>query len=234
MGPLFAAWLDLRFRGYRGRGSDRAARQFPDHEAGGQFGGRQNADLTSGLDNTFGRYARIAREIGTDAPIRISVGIENVEDSISEIAQGLERVTRRQKPWARKPCFSAGDECFRRGNAGDHVGQSDVAARCYVARWPFAVPEVAACFDCAVAVDGSLEMRVHPRRDRGEPCAPKAEFGPGLLGSRLERRQGRPYQQSCGRREGAGYLGASGRASVRALLAVKRRSPSRRRRLGLR
>ena len=34
----------------------------------------------------------------------------------------------------------------------------------------------------------------------------------GLLGSRLERRQGRPYQQSCGRREGAGYLGASGRA----------------------
>jgi len=77
-------------------------------------------------------------------------------------------------------------------------------------------------------------MRVHPRRDRGEPCAPKAEFVPGLLGSRLERRQGRPYQQSCGRREGAGYLGASGRASVRALLAVKRRSPSRRRRLGLR
>jgi len=130
--------------------------------------------------------------------------------------------------------FSAGDECFRRGNAGDHVGQSDVAARCYVARGPFAVPEVAACFDCAVAVDGSLEMRVHPRRDRGEPCAPKAEFVPGLLGSRLERRQGRPYQQSCGRREGAGYLGASGRASVRALLAVKRRSPSRRRRLGLR
>ncbi len=177
----------------------------------------------------------LCEEIGlTDAPIRISVGIENVEDSISEIAQGLERVTRRQKPWARKPCFSAGDECFRRGNAGDHVGQSDVAARCYVARWPFAVPEVAACFDCAVAVDGSLEMRVHPRRDRGEPCAPKAEFVPGLLGSRLERRQGRPYQQSCGRQEGAGYLGASGRASVRALLAVKRRSPSRRRRLGLR
>jgi methionine-gamma-lyase len=33
-------------------------------------------------------------EIGlTDALIRISVGIENVEDSISEIAQGLERVT---------------------------------------------------------------------------------------------------------------------------------------------
>ena len=69
--------------------------------------------------------------------------------------------------------FNAGDECLRRSNAGDDVGQSDVPARCYVARWPFAVPEVAACFDCAVAVDGSLEMRVHPRRDRGEPCAPK-------------------------------------------------------------
>jgi hypothetical protein len=81
--------------------------------------------------------------------------------------------------------FNAGDECLRRSHAGDDVGQSDVPARCYVARWPFAVPEVAACFDCAVAVDGSLETHVHPRRDRGEPCAPKAEFVPGLLGSRL-------------------------------------------------
>jgi hypothetical protein len=46
----------------------------------------------------------LREEIGlTDALIRISVGIENVEDLISEIAQGLERVTRRQKPWARKP-----------------------------------------------------------------------------------------------------------------------------------
>jgi len=130
--------------------------------------------------------------------------------------------------------FNAGDECLRRSNAGDNVGQSDVPARCYVARWPFAVPEVAACFDCAVAVDVSLETHVHPRRDRGEPCAPKAEFVSGLLGSRFDRGQGRPYQQSRGQREGAEYLGASGRASVRALLAVKRRSPSRRRRLGLR
>src|ERR1700675_4005750 len=76
--------------------------------------------------------------------------------------------------------FNAGDECLRRSNAGDDVGQSDVPARCYVARWPFAVPEVAACFDCAVAVDGSLETHVHPRRDRGEPCAPKAEFVSGF------------------------------------------------------
>src|SRR5271170_2035472 len=104
----------------------------------------------------------------------------------------------------------------------------------YVARWPFAVPEVAACFDCAVAVDVSLETHVHPRRDRGEPCAPKAEFVPGLLGSRFDRRQARPYQQSRGQREGAEYLGASGRASVRALHAARRRAPSRRRRLVLR
>jgi methionine-gamma-lyase len=35
----------------------------------------------------------LREEIGlTDALIRISVGIENVEDSISEIAQGLEHV----------------------------------------------------------------------------------------------------------------------------------------------
>src|SRR5271163_3947209 len=78
--------------------------------------------------------------------------------------------SRPQKPWARKLLASMRVT----SNAGDDVGQSDVPARCYVARWPFA--EVAACFDCAVAVDGSLETHVHPRRDRREPCAPKAEF----------------------------------------------------------
>ena len=43
---------------------------------------------------TLSGVARILREeIGlTDALIRISVGIENVEDLISEIAQGLEHV----------------------------------------------------------------------------------------------------------------------------------------------
>src|SRR5277367_3053851 len=118
----------------------------------------------------------------------------------------------------------------RKRPTGDITARRDVGLTDVVT----CIAATEACFDCAVAVDGSLETHVHPRWDRGEPCAPKAEFVPGLLGSRLERRQGRPYQQICGRREGAGYLGASGRASVRALLAVKRRSPSRRRRLGLR
>src|SRR5271155_4176844 len=147
-----------------------------------------------------------------------------------EIAAG--ESSRRQKPWARKLLASMRvTNVSVAANAGDDVAQSDVPARCYVARWPFAVPEVAACFDCAVAVDGSLETHVHPRWDRGEPCAPKAEFVSGLLGSRFDHRQGRPYQQSRGQREGAEYLDASGRASVRALHAARRRAPSRRRRL---
>ena len=93
MGPLFAAWLDLRFRGHRGRGSVRAAGQFPDHEAGGQFGGAKTL-ISHPVSITLSGVARELREeIGlTDALIRISVGIENVEDLISEIAQGLEHV----------------------------------------------------------------------------------------------------------------------------------------------
>jgi hypothetical protein len=92
----FAVAIRITFVYGRGRGSVRAAGQFPDHEAGGQFGGAKTlishpASIT--LITLSGVARELREEIGlTDALIRISVGIENVEDLISEIAQGLEHV----------------------------------------------------------------------------------------------------------------------------------------------
>ena len=75
MGPLFAAWLDLRFRGHRGRGSVRAAGQFPDHEAGGQFGGAKTLISHPASITLSGVARELGEEIGlSDALIRISVG----------------------------------------------------------------------------------------------------------------------------------------------------------------
>jgi cystathionine beta-lyase/cystathionine gamma-synthase len=59
-----------------------------DHEAGGQVRCHRNADFASGLSLTHSGVARELREkIGlSDALIRISIGIENVEDLISDLA----------------------------------------------------------------------------------------------------------------------------------------------------
>ena len=60
--PVLRARLDLRFRCRGGReGSVRAARQSPDHKARRQLGRHRNFDFAPGLDDAFGRRARIAR-----------------------------------------------------------------------------------------------------------------------------------------------------------------------------
>src|SRR5271163_775235 len=57
----------------------------------------------------------------------------------------------------------------RKRPTGDITARRDVGLTDVVT----CIAATEACFDCAIAVDGSLETHVHPRRDRGEPCAPK-------------------------------------------------------------
>src|SRR5271169_5308256 len=143
----------------------------------------------------------LREEIGlTDALIRISVGIENVEDLISEIAQGLERVTRRQKPSARKPLA-----LVRVTNVSVAAMQVTTSGNLTSPRAVMSPSAVSgslksACFDRAVAVEGSLETRVHLRWGRGEPCAPKVVFAPACWGHGSSAVRGGHIQQTCGRR----------------------------------
>ena len=57
----------------------------------------------------------------------------------------------------------------RKRPTGDITARRDVGLTDVVT----CIAATEACFDCAIAVDGSLETHVHPRRDRAEPCAPK-------------------------------------------------------------
>jgi hypothetical protein len=90
--------------------------------------------------------------------------------------------SRRQKPWARKLLAS-----MRVTNVSVAAMQVTTSVNptspCAVMS-PSAVSGSlkSACFDRAAAVEGSLETRVHPRWDRGEPCAPKVVFAPACWG----------------------------------------------------
>jgi hypothetical protein len=89
---MFGSGLNVRFRRLRRQEGDlRPARSYSDHEANGRLRGHRNTDLASSLNDAFGSGARIARGIGlSEALIRVSIGIENEEDLISDLAQGLE------------------------------------------------------------------------------------------------------------------------------------------------
>ena len=67
--------------------------QSSDHEAGGSLGGTETLISHPAAMTHSGVARELREEIGlTDALIRISVGIENVEDLISDLAQAFEHV----------------------------------------------------------------------------------------------------------------------------------------------